>query len=449
MPTPSPSSFFSAAPFLSSSKAAALIRFLEHLLSLLVVCLLLLAATTWSGALLGRKIGPAESVTVAAPAPDAATLSKLGLPSERFALHPADSAAWRVWRAPDSLPQGFLVYTAPYAPETKGFAGPTPLYIHLSEEGEILAIAMAPNAETPDFLRSAEEGIFPSFIGLPAARAAQESVEAVSGATYSSLAILSNLQAALSQRYDSLQASARRAPAIGWPRTIAVLAVLLLGLLLSLGTKPRSHSRCPQGAPSPERKRKFKRLLRIILLVLNVGVLGFWCGQFLSLTLLRGWISNGLDPLLSLPALVMLLVSLLMSFLGRKKHYCAWICPFGSLQELAAMLPFPKIHLSPRAFRTLSFIRFYLLLLLLLSLWLFAGASVALDYEPFTAFLYQSATPTVISLAALFLLAGCFVPRFWCRACCPMGSLLDLSEDDRLSFATSSHKNQNQPPSHP
>ena len=435
MKTSSSAPHSSALPLLSSSKAAALIRFLEHLFSLLVVCLLLLAAATWTGTLFGRKIGPPEAVVMAVPEPDAQTLSKLGLEGESFTLVPADSAAWNILRTQDSEPQGQLVYTAPYTPDARGFAGPTPLYLRFSTEGEILALAMGTNAETPDFLRSATEGIFPKFTGLDASQAAQLQVDAVSGATYSSLAILANVQATLSQRYVQEPAAADRVPAIGWPRTFAVFAVLLLSLLVSLGSKPGAPHHHPQEAPSRPKNRRIKRLWRILVLILNVGVLGFWCGQFLSLSLLHGWIANGFDPVLTLPVLVILLLTVLLSFFGRKKHYCVWICPFGSLQELLSMLPFPKIRLPQAAFRIIPYIRIYILTLLLLCLWLFAGASVALDYEPFSAFLYQTATPAVTCIAAVFLLASCFVPRIWCKACCPLGSILDLAEDDRTPRA--------------
>lgn len=52
----------------------------------------------------------------------------------------------------------------------------------------------------------------------------------------------------------------------------------------------------------------------MVQLVLNVVVLGFWCGQFLSLSLLRGWIANGFDPIIYLPTLIILATAVLMPF---------------------------------------------------------------------------------------------------------------------------------------
>ena len=75
-------------------------------------------------------------------------------------------------------------------------------------------------------------------------------------------------------------------------------------------------------------------------------------------------------------------------------------------------------------------IRLAVLGLLLLLLWC-GLASFLLDYEPFTAFLVQSASPVVLALAGCFVVASCFVPHLWCHCFCPVGELLDLSENDK------------------
>ena len=144
--------------------------------------------------------------------------------------------------------------------------------------------------------------------------------------------------------------------------------------------------------------------------------------------MLRGWIQNGLDPILYLPAVLMLLVAIAMPFFKRPHHHCLWVCPFGSLQELAYYLPLPKVHVSTPVFKLMRLTRTLVLALLLLLLWMGIGASV-LDYEPFTAFMLSTATPGVLVLATLFIIASIFIPHPWCRCLCPMGTLLELSED--------------------
>ena len=81
-----------------------------------------------------------------------------------------------------------------------------------------------------------------------------------------------------------------------------------------------------------------------------------------------------------LPMVCVLGVALIMPFFGRHRHYCTWVCPYGSLQELAGRLPLPKIPCSPRVFRIMSRVRMGVLSLLLLLLWTGVGGFL-LNYE--------------------------------------------------------------------
>ena len=383
-------------------------RLLEHLLSLLVVFLLLCSAAIWSGKLLGHSLATSrtEQAAPAFAAPDEAQLRALGLDGAGIRLAPRDSATWTVLDA-EGEAKGYVLSSAPFAPDIEGFAGPTPLYIYMDTEGRVVRSAAGENAETPDFFASAWEGTAPKWEGKDAETGAKLKVDAVSGATYSSRAIVRNMQQTLAA-YTASQANDLREPAIGWGRTAAVAAVLLLGGVAAWRLRGR-------------------KWVRLGVLALNVGVLGFWCGQFLSLSLLRGWVANGLDPVVYLPTLLMLGVAVVLPFFGRKRHYCTWVCPYGSAQELAARLPLPKIPCSPAVYRWMQRVRMGVLCLLLLLLWSDLGLFL-LDYEPFSAFLVQTAPTAVLVLAGAFLAASLFVPQLWCHACCPMGALLDLSE---------------------
>lgn len=386
---------------------------LEHLMSLLVVFLLLASTAVWTGKLLGRDIGSDASTDIRQSAgviqPTEAELSQLQLNSAEVILTPRDSASWNVVRQMDRKNLGVILCSTPYAPEVQGFAGPTPLYIYIAPNGEIVQVASGENAETPSFLKRAFTGTVPQWYGKDAHDGAGLEVDAVSGATYTSKALIANMQSSLAA-YSATSHADSKEPAIGWLRTIAVVLVLLIGFIVA-------------------RKRGRKKRLRIAVLVLNVGVLGFWCGQFLSLSILRGWLSSGIDPILYLPTLLMLLVAIVLPFFGHKHHYCSWVCPYGSLQELAGRLPLPKIHCSAKVYKVMAKIRFAVLVILLLLLWTGLGGFL-LDYEPFTAFMVTTALPAVIVLAAVFVVASCFVPNLWCKCFCPMGSLLDLSEKE-------------------
>lgn len=382
-------------------------RVLSRMLSLLIIFLMLSAAAVWTRHLYGRPIGQQSAQPpTTSRMPPATLLKALQLDADNVQLIVCDSASWQVV-SKENQQLGTLISSAPYASQVKGFAGPTPLFLFLDTSGKIQAITSEENAETPHFFRRAQESLLPHWLGLTAEAGANLQVDAVSGATFSSRAIIENIRQTLQARAVAQQQTGQT-PVIGWGRTAAVLSVLLFGIFTAW-------------------RLRGNRMARLVVLVLNVGVLGFWCGQFLSLSLLRGWIAHGLDPLAYLPTLAVLFIALLLPFLGKKHYYCTWVCPFGSLQELTARLPLPKIQVSPSVYRWMKRIRWTALALLLLLLWTGLGGFL-LDYEPFTAFLVTTVSPVVLILGALFILSSCFVPRLWCHSLCPMGALLDLSD---------------------
>lgn len=384
-------------------------KHLSHALSLLVVFLLLTAAAAWTGSLFGKRLGNdkasmAQSSALAMPTEQ--QLSQLGIKANEVQLVPRDSASWMVKSSQgDAL--GTLISSAPYAKDVKGFAGTTPIYIYVDVKGKIKQIVAQDNAETPDFFNRAFEGIVAKCIGLDAEKASTAHIDAVSGATFSSKAIILNVQNAMAA-YASSHSQSVQVPTIGWGRTIAVFAVLLLGAFISAYFRGNKR-------------------LRIFQLLLNVVVLGFWCGQFLSLSLLRGWIANGFSPIAYLPTLLVLAMAVLMPVFKYKHYYCSWVCPLGSLQEIAARMPVPKIHCSANVYKAMSRIRLWAFCLLMLSLWTGIGG-LLLDYEPFTAFLVQAASPIVLVLASVIVVTSMFIPNVWCRCLCPMGMMLNISE---------------------
>ena len=387
------------------------IQLLERTLSLLVVFLLLAATVVPTGRLLGHDFGPAADDPDATARPDSASLAALGLAESR--LTPAGKGLWSV-STETGTPAGTLVGSESLSPDATGYAGPTPVWVLVDASGHVAGVTAAPNAETPGVFRHVtESGFLDAWNGLTPAEALHREADAVSGATYSSRSLAANVQAALAAYTRSDPATLPQAASGTTPAAAATLAVVGLGVGMALAARRN-------------------RTARFVVLVLNVAVTGFWCGEYLSVSFLRSWIAEGGSGLHHLPAVVMLGVSILLAYARRPGHYCNWICPLGSLQELAYQLPGPKLRLAPRAFLLMKRIRLGVLCALLLMLWMGFGAWL-LDYEPFGAFQFSSASWAVIALAGLFVVLGIFVPRPWCHLLCPLGELLQMGTDGHRS----------------
>ncbi len=334
----------------------------------------------------------------------------------------------------------FVVNTKPLAKDVQGYGGPVPLKIHI-KDGRVAAVEAEPNAESPDFFNRAKE-LLNHWQNKSVDEALAEEVDAVSGATFSSRAIIANMQRGLAYAKQhgqwgedgsvgalgtsaspieggSAGALGTSAPPIeggsvgahgtSIPSIVALIAVLLGAVV------PLFYN---------------NRRLHLVQLAVNVVVLGLWTGTFVSYTLFlrifAGGVSVSTIGALAAP-LLMLIVALIYPLAGRSGHYCANVCPFGSAQELAGKLSRRKLRITPRVLKLLSVLR-NLLWGVLMALLLTGTCTAWIDYELFTAFLYSSASVWVTVLAALFLVLSVWVPRPYCRFVCPTGALIKSVE---------------------
>lgn len=366
--------------------------FIQKLMSLFfIVCMLSIAAINRDNKLFGYDLGEADKQSTA-----------VASNNDTLSVQPDGS---------------FVVNTKPLAKDVQGYGGPVPLRIHVSKDGVVAAIEAEPNAETPDFFNSAKS-LLTRWQGktIDKAMAETDNVDAVSGATFSSKAIIANMQRGLTYAKKSkatadvseanAEGSASSSASVLTIGGIAAIIVVLLGAIVPLFYKSRRW--------------------HTVQLVLNIVVLGLWTGTFVSFTLLMRLFSGGISlaTLATLAApLLMLVVALFYPLLGKPGHYCAHICPFGSAQELAGKLAHRKLRVPVRLNKALNIFRTVLwavlMILLLTGTW-----TAWIDYELFTAFLYSSASVWVIVLAVLVLLLSVFVPRPYCRYVCPTGTLL-------------------------
>ena len=382
-------------------------NFIPALLSLVVVVLILSAAAiVRDGRIFGIDLRHAHTMTDA-----------VALGNDTMSVHPDGT---------------IVVDTRLLAKDVQGYGGPVPLRIHVSKSGVVDSIVAEPNAESPDFFNHAS-AILAQWQGKTVDEAAAMEVDGVTGATFSSRAIIANMKRGLAyaKRHAELNKDSKAdffapdaagsalgaagsadglgafASAMGWTLgSFVALLVAMLGAIVPLFVNNRRW--------------------HYVQLALNVVVLGLWTGTFVSYTLLMRIFSGGINlatfGTLAAP-LVMVMVAMLYPLAGRRGHYCAHVCPFGSAQELAGKLTRRKLRLSPRLNRALNMFR-NVLWGVLMVLMLTATWTAWMDYELFTAFLYTSASAWVIALAVLFLVLSVWVPRPYCRFVCPTGSLI-------------------------
>lgn len=334
----------------------------------------------------------------------------------------------------------FVVNTKPLAKDVQGYGGPVPLKIHI-KDGRVAAVEAEPNAESPDFFNRAKE-LLNHWQNKSVDEALAEEVDAVSGATFSSKAIIANMQRGLAYAKQhgqwgedgSVGALGTSTPPIegGSAGALETSAPPIVG-----GSVGAADTSAPPivalivvllGAIVPLFYNN--RRLHLVQLAVNVVVLGLWTGTFVSYTLFLRVFSGGvsLSAIGALAApLLMLIVALIYPLAGRSGHYCANVCPFGSAQELAGKLSRRKLRITPRVLKLLSVLR-NLLWGVLMALLLTGTCTAWIDYELFTAFLYSSASVWVTVLAALFLVLSVWVPRPYCRFVCPTGALIKSVE---------------------
>lgn len=293
----------------------------------------------------------------------------------------------------------------------KGFGGKVPLLISIDDRGNIVDIQFQRNAETKDFLDRTL--VIPeSYIGENVEEALEKNVDAVSGATMSSDAIKANIEAGLRYYMEKRDSIAIEPPEAASPEGAGVKLWLSLLLTLTAAIAPLFVK---------------DRTVHIVILALDVAVLGFWCGQFISYAVMVNYLSSGVNVAKAIVPLIMLVVAFIYPIFGRKQHYCNYICPLGALQQLAGMCCRKKVRMSPGIINGLRIFRNVLWAVLTFFLWL-PVVTEWMDYELFGAFVVESASWVILTVGAAIVVISVVVPRPYCNYICPTGTLMKVEE---------------------
>lgn len=299
-------------------------------------------------------------------------------------------------------------------PIAEGFNGPVPVKVYFNVNGTVDSVEALPNSETPSYFEDViNSGILNAWDGYTAEEALKLKVDAVSGATYSSSALIANVRSQLARE------AARRAaipvetepsdklPLQWW----CAMAVALLAAVLPLIWKNKIYRRIQE--------------------VLNVAVLGFWAGTFVSFGTMLHTLSAGIADAAGLLTLALFIIAFIYPLFGHPGYYCANVCPLGSLQELLnASQSKIKIKLSKKAVQVLTMARYLLWGVLMVLLW--TGVLTAwINYELFSAFMVSKAAWFMIVFGIIIVIISVLMPRPYCRFICPTGTLLRVAQNLR------------------
>lgn len=311
-----------------------------------------------------------------------------------------------------------VVNTTEMGKDIEGYGGTVPVEIYLTDQ-KIDSIVLLQNMETASFVdRVRESGLLESWNGKSITEALEAPVDAVSGATYTSTAIISNVRLGL----ESVKPAEVKEAAVAadnetdHQRYLDDSLKYIIAIIVAL---------CAAILPIWIHNKVY----RIIQQVLNVAVIGFWSGSFINHTMLISFMSNGLKiSYMGVMTILLLIVAFIYPLFGRHRHYCAWVCPLGGLQELAGMLnPHHKIKITPTAAKVMNWIRRLIWATLIVFLW-FGVATTWIDYELFSAFIVESASPWVLGGAAAVVILSIWMPRPYCRLLCPTGTMMHCAE---------------------
>ncbi len=277
------------------------------------------------------------------------------------------------------------------------------------EDGGVSDVVLLRHSEAPSYvsiLNKAE--LFDRWNGLMPEEARDLEVDAVSGATRTSAAVVNGVALLMGASDAPL---AVRTP---WFVRVSVWFVLVWGVL---------------GHFLPEMMRRF----RTPQLITNTVVLGIMTGWLLTLGLMAGWVENGVNLEAQVELILLALLALVLPMLSGRSFYCSELCPYGSAQELAGKLGKCHGKVPVAVGKVLVVIRAVIILLAALAILVLGVDADFASFEPFSVFTVRHAALGSLLLGIVFIAVSFFFPRLWCRFLCPTGWLLSLFRRNRKS----------------
>ena len=315
-----------------------------------------------------------------------------------------------VYDGEEQLPLSYLILV-----DAPAYGGDMMAAVQLDTSGHITDMQIVQHRETPSFLKKIEKkGLFLSLMGKSFMDPFEpgEDVDVISGATYSSKAIISCAQkGSMLLARDQLKLEIREIESqdlvVGLPEIslIALFALSLIGIYRLPGRR---------------------KAIRWITMLGGMIVLGFWFAVPLTLSRVNVFLLGYFPDWQTQMYWYILLAAFILSIiLTRKNVYCHWICPLGGLQECVGAIGGAKPRFSGRFREIMKWVQRGVALLAIL-LALYFRNPVKLDYEIFGVALSLTGPTYLFILTGVFIMASAFIQRPWCNYLCPIVPLEDM-----------------------
>lgn len=321
----------------------------------------------------------------------------------------------------DSDIRAAALASAEVEPRIKGFADEINTLICVDETGKIRGARIISHRETPYYMKIVmDSGLMEKFSERNI-RDGLEDLDAITGATVTSKAIIADVEATAARAAKMLYGLDINYPA-GLSITDAFLRpeFIILAIILLLGLSAKYIH--------------FPRRRREAVYVLSIAGIGFYLNTPFALTHLFQFASLKFPGTANVD-LAVLGLFVIITTLVAGPLYCGFLCPFGAIQEILYRISPKSWHWNVPA-KILSRAREirYLTLFICVLGFFGAGVSAFSEIEPFSHMfaLTKSFAPWLLIVAVLVI--SLFVRRFWCRFFCPTGACLVMLSSHRKYF---------------
>lgn len=327
----------------------------------------------------------------------------------------------------------FIIPTKPFVGEIEGFNGPIHMALYLDADGVLLDMRVLEHKETKRYFRRVTQWL-PKLNGHNLSREKLKSIDAVTGATYSSVAVIQTAQCAIRGFLEAVNKKKGEASftlnKTGMLHFSSVSVPAKSSCMPSTNThKPLLNVRADSialilfcCAAVGMRFIRWRWPRRAFLLA-SVLILGFFYNRMYSTfeifdLMSFAWLTEGIG----MRHVIVILIPLIVLVFGN--IFCGYVCPFGAMQDLVSdILPERfMLRLSKPTMRYLRCVKYFVLFACVV-IYSISRSKDMLAIDPLQWVFDQPFN--------WMWTVGCIVPalflrRYWCRIFCPTGAFLSL-----------------------